>query len=318
MSETGRTDVVCMGETMALFNAQHAGPLSHSRSFNLGIGGAESNVAIALTRLGARAAWVGRLGADSLGDVILHELRGEGVLVHASRDSEAPTGLMIKERRTAATQRVWYHRRDSAGSRLEIEDLPTSLLAETRVLHVTGITPALSSTAHATIERAIDCVRESGGAVSLDVNYRSGLWEPEEASAALLPITANCDIIFAGSEEAQMLTGEMDAHTQAQSLAALGPSQVLIKLGAAGCAGLIDGKWFTQAAIPITPVDTVGAGDAFVAGYLAELLAGLHVEQRLETAVRCGAYACLAAGDWEGLPRRSELALIGSSEAVTR
>lgn len=318
MSETGRTDVVCIGETMALFNAQQSGPLPHSRSFNLGMGGAESNVAIALTRLGARAAWVGRLGSDSLGDVILHELRGEGVLVHASRDPEAPTGLMIKERRTAATQRVWYHRRDSAGSRLAIEDLPTRLLAETRVLHVTGITPALSSTAHASITQAIDCVRESGGTVSLDVNYRRGLWEPEEAAAVLLPIAANCDIIFAGADEAQMLTGETDVYIQAHSLAALGPSQVLIKLGAAGCAGLIDGKWFTQDAIPITPVDTVGAGDAFVAGYLAELLAGLPVKQRLETAVRCGAYACLAAGDWEGLPRRSELALIGSAEAVTR
>lgn len=310
--------MVCIGETMALFNAQHPGPLPHSRSFHLGIGGAESNVAIALTRLGTRAAWVGRLGADSLGDVILHELRGEGVLVHASRDSEAPTGLMIKERRTAATQRVWYHRRDSAGSRLTAQDLPTDLLADTRILHVTGITPALSSTAHDTIRRAVALVRDSGGTVSLDVNYRAGLWGPEEAAVTLLPIVADCDIIFAGSDEAEMLTGEVDARAQAHSLAALGPSQALIKLGAAGCAGLIDGKWFTQDAIPVTPVDTVGAGDAFVAGYLAELLAGLQVEERLETAVRCGAYACLAAGDWEGLPRRSELAMIGSSEAVTR
>jgi 2-dehydro-3-deoxygluconokinase len=141
---------------------------------------------------------------------------------------------------------------------------------------------------------------------------------PEEAAAALLPIVAECDIIFAGSDEAEMLTGEVNAQAQAQSLAALGPSQVLIKLGAAGCAAMVHGKWFTQAAIPITPVDTVGAGDAFVAGYLAELLAGLQVEQRLETAVRCGAYACLAAGDWEGLPRRSELAALESTEAVTR
>jgi 2-dehydro-3-deoxygluconokinase len=93
---------------------------------------------------------------------------------------------------------------------------------------------------------------------------------------------------------------------------------VIIKLGPDGCLALIDGVEYSRDAVRISPVDTVGAGDAFVAGYLAEFLAGLPVADRLTTAVKTGAFACLNTGDWEGFARRSELALLDAGEPVTR
>ena len=104
----------------------------------------------------------------------------------------------------------------------------------------------------------------------------------------------------------------------ARAIAELGPSQVIVKLGASGCAAVIDGEELRVAAIPIIPLDTVGAGDAFVAGYLHELLNGSTPAARLETAVRAGAFACLGPGDWESLPTRADLALLDASDPVVR
>jgi 2-dehydro-3-deoxygluconokinase len=93
---------------------------------------------------------------------------------------------------------------------------------------------------------------------------------------------------------------------------------VIIKLGADGCFALVDGRATRQPAIAVHPVDTVGAGDAFVAGYVSEYVAGHGISTRLTTAVTAGAFACLTHGDWEGMPRQSELGLLNASEPVTR
>lgn len=310
--------VVCIGETMALFRASQVGPLIHSRGYELAIGGAESNVAVALRRLGVDVVWAGRLGGDTLGDLIVHELRGEGVLVHAARDRDAPTGMMLKERRTDDLTRVTYYRRDSAGSRLSVSDLPLDLIAGAQILHVTGITPALSASAREAVIEAVRFARGAGTLVSFDVNFRRTLWDVDAASSTLPELIANTDILFAGTEEARILGADGEPAQLMSSLADLGPQQVLIKLGKDGCAARIDGKEFGRAAVPIRPVDTVGAGDAFAAGYLAELLADAPPELRLDTANRCGAFACLAPGDWEGLPTRSELSALDAEEGVVR
>ena len=315
----GASDVVTLGETMALMKAATPGPLAFTESLGLGIGGAESNVAIALSRLGTPVTWVGRVGADSLGDLVVRELLAEGLDVVCGRDESAPTGLMIKERRTNETAKVWYYRSGSAGSNLAPEHIPAEKIARARLLHVTGITPALSETAAKATEYAVDCAKDSGTLVSFDLNYRSGLWSKEAASDVFRHLISRADIVFAGDDEAAIAVGPAgDALELARRVAALGPSQVIIKLGADGCAALVDGAEYHQAAIPVRVLDTVGAGDAFVGGYLAELLSGEPVRQRLLTAVKTGAYACLVSGDWEGMPRRSELPLLDAVEPVSR
>lgn len=313
------TAVVTLGETMALMKADTPGPLGHVRSLSPGIGGSESNVAIALQRLGTPVTWVGRVGADSLGDLVIRELQAEGLQLAAVRDAAAPTGLMIKERRTAEALKVWYYRSGSAGSRLSPQDVPADIISSAQLLHITGITPALSASAADAIDHAITCANDAGTLVSFDLNYRAALWSKEEAGRALRRIAPRADIVFAGDDEAAIAVGPAESALElAERIAALGPTQVIIKLGPDGCAALIDGTAYGQDAVKITPVDTVGAGDAFVAGYIAELLAGRPVQERLQTAVRTGAFACLVPGDWEGMPRRDELDILGVKEPVAR
>ncbi|HEY5229863.1 MAG TPA: sugar kinase [Galbitalea sp.] len=310
--------VVTLGESMGLFRANSVGSTIHVSDFTLGTGGAEGNVAIALARLGTPVRWLGRVGADPIGRRVLRDLRAESVEVVGIVDPDASTGMMIKEQRTADATRVQYYRSGSAGSRLSVEDLAAADIPGAALLHVTGITPALSASARAAVFEAIALASSADIPVSFDVNHRASLWQEDPASV-YRELAEKSDLVFAGDDEARILFP--DAATPlalAHAIAGLGPSQVLIKLGAAGCVAVIDGVEYQREAIAIRAVDTVGAGDAFVAGYLAELIAGLPVDDRLSTAVTLGAFACLNSGDWEGFPTREELGMLTRSEPVQR
>lgn len=311
--------VVTIGETMALMATPSYGPLQHSATLNLSIGGAESNVAIGLRRLGVDVTWIGKVGADSLGDLVLREIGAEGVRVIGVRDTDAATALMVKERRTSAETRVWYYRAGNAGSRLGVTDVDFGLVRGAALLHVTGISPALSPGLAAVILEAVRVAREAGVRVSFDLNYRGKLWSRAEARDFYRTIIPLADIVFAGDDEAAIAVGEADDPLElAHRLVELGAGEAIVKLGAHGAAASVDGVDYRRDAVRVEAIDTVGAGDAFVAGYLAEVLAGADVPTRLTTAVTVGAYACLTIGDWEGLPRRDELAALTATEQVNR
>jgi 2-dehydro-3-deoxygluconokinase len=295
------------GETMGLVAADGIGLLEYARSFTLRIGGAESNVAVGVTRLGGAATWLGRVGPDATGDLIERRLRNEGVTTHAIRD-EAFTGLMVRYRRSGEQTHVDYHRAGSAGSRLNPTDLPRAEIEAAAVLHVTGITPALSDSARAAVFQAVETARAADVTVSVDVNYRSKLWSRYDAAPVLLDLVSRADLVFASPDEAAIFVAPGAA---VDGLAALGPKEAVVKDGARGCTALIDGSRFALPALPVTVIDPVGAGDAFVAGYLAERLAGAEPEQRLRTAIAAGAFAVTVPGDCEGLPRRADLAAAG-------
>ena len=308
--------VVTLGESMGLFIASAAGP--RPETFRLGIGGAESNVAIGLARLGCEVTWMGRLGADSTGELIQRELKAEGVRTHVVIDDGAPTGLMVKSQPLAGVTRVEYHRAGSAASRMTPGDIDAEAIRHASVLHVTGITPAISESAAATIEHALDVAEGAGIPISFDINHRPSLWRGKDAAETYRAIARRASVVFAGLDEASLIVDGSTPVDLATGIAELGPAQVLVKLGGDGCLALIDGVLQEVAAIPITPADTVGAGDAFAAGYLAELLEGESAAVRLATAVRAGAFACLGPGDWESLPRRSDLDLLGGNDPVLR
>jgi len=311
--------VVTAGETMALLRAETLGRIEHLDHLRLGIGGAESNVAVGVVRLGGSARWIGRVGADGLGRRVVRELRAEGVEVCARVDADAPTGLMIKTTPTGGSTRVEYHRAGSAGSRLHPDDLRDDVLADAGVLHVTGITPALSATAAQTVRELVGRARADGVPISFDVNHRSALWSASAAAPVYRELLSQADVAFAGEDEAALIVGAAPALELARRLRELGPAEVVVKRGAAGAVAVTpEGAW-EMPAVPVTVVDTVGAGDAFVAGYLFEMLRGGDIVQRLHTAVACGASACGGPGDWESLPTYAELgALGGGGDPVTR
>lgn len=313
--------VVTIGETMALMAGATPGPLQHSATMTLGIGGSESNVAIALRRLGVDVTWIGKVGADSLGDLVLREIGAEGVRVAAVRDPDAATAIMVKERRTPADTRVFYYRQGLAGSRLRVDEVDFDLVRSASLLHVTGISPALSPGMADVVGEAIRVAHEAGVTVSFDLNFRSKLWSRQQAGEAYRRILPSVDVVFGGDDEAAIALDGADASDPialARGLIGLGAGHAVVKLGARGAVAVVDDVEYEEAAVPIVPVDTVGAGDAFVAGYLAEYLAGESVATRLETAVTVGAYACLTHGDWEGLPRRFELSALTATEPITR
>jgi 2-dehydro-3-deoxygluconokinase len=301
--------LVTVGETLVLLSPPGVGRLRHASTLHVGIGGAESNVAIGVRRLGQRACWIGRLGADEFGDLVLGRIRSEGVDVDgAIRDPAVSTSVMVKERRTADLTRVTYYRSDGPGARLQPTDLNPDAIAGAGVLHLTGITPALSSSARETVHKAAEIARGARVPVSLDLNYRAALWTPAEAARELTELVRVSDIVFAGEDEAELLGLVGDPAEVASRLAELGPRHAVVKLGVRGAVACVDGAQLAVPAVPVQAVDPVGAGDAFVAGYLAEFLAGEPAAQMMAVAARCGAFAVTSPGDWEGLPTRSDLA----------
>lgn len=311
--------LVTVGECLGLVNSLGAGGLEYGTHAEISFGGAEGNVAICASRLGARAAWVGRLGDDPFGHRIARTLRGEGVEVFASEDREHFTAMMLKERVGDGMTRVNYLRDGGAGSRMTPADLPGPLFARAAVLHVTGISAGLSASARETIFSAVALAREAGALISFDVNHRNKLWSAEAAAPVYRELAALADIVFAGVEEAEIIVSPGSPAELAGRLTELGPSQVIVKLGERGAFALVDGVRYEQPAFAVRAVDTVGAGDAFVAGYLTELLAGEPVVTRMRTGAASGAYACLRAGDWESMPTRARLrSLLDQSDPVER
>ncbi|WP_375479828.1 sugar kinase [uncultured Jatrophihabitans sp.] len=305
--------LVTIGESLALFAAPTVGRLAHQSHLELRMGGAESNVAIAVSRLGGAATWIGRVGDDPLGEFVVATIRGEGVRVHAPLDS-ASTSVMIRERRNSWTSRVTYYRENGPGAHLRPADIPEACVRNAAIVHLTGITAALSASSLATVHSVIDIADEAGVKVSFDVNYRRALWSPDRAAPALTAIARRCSILFAGTDEVHLL-GYPDAHTNdlcttARALAALGPAEIVIKAGELGAASWDGADALFSPAMPVVSIDPVGAGDAFAGGYLAELLTGAGLAGRLTTATRCGALVVAAAGDWEAAPTRADLRLL--------
>ncbi|WP_334151485.1 sugar kinase [Microbacterium sp.] len=312
--------VVTLGETMALVRTTEIGSLRHAHGMALGIGGAETNVAIGLARLGVAVSWLGRVGDDSLGERVAREIRAEGVDVRTVVDPDAPTGLMVKERPSAASTAVHYYRAGSAGSRLGAADLPDGWVESASLLHVTGITPLLSTSARDAVLAAVARARAAGVTVSFDINYRSALAIPAVAGPVLCEIAEHADIVFGGDDEFAILYPDASSAESAALLRDAGCATTVLKQGPAGATVFIGDTTVESSGFVIDAIDTVGAGDAFVSGYLSALLDGLDVDATLRRANACGAMACLTPGDWEAAPTLRDLArfLDGGADPVRR
>jgi 2-dehydro-3-deoxygluconokinase len=314
-----RPDVLTFGETMAVLRSHAPGPLQHNDQLRLSCAGAESTVAIGLARLGHQALWVGRTGDDELGDVVRSALRANGVEYGGIVDPGRQTGLLLRSARTRELTRVYYYRRESAGAALTMDDLKDALARGPRIVHATGITAALSADARTTTIDALAVARDSSAVVSYDVNFRSRLTTVPDAAEVLRTLLPGIDILFCGEDELPVLAAALGrAALTVDDLAADPlPVETVIKRGRHGAIAFVGGRTVSRDAVLVPVVDVVGAGDAFVAGYLSAYLDGLPVEQRLHRAVVTGALSVGSEGDWEGLPTRAELDLLDASPDYT-
>ncbi|MFF3832732.1 sugar kinase [Streptomyces sp. NPDC002458] len=317
-------DVLTFGETMLA--AQLPGTLAVGAQARTTVAGAESNVAIGLARLGHHAVWAGLVGDDEPGRLVLRTLRGEGVdITRAGTHATAPTGAMLRERRVADLARVHYWRSHSAASLLTPADLAPALGDGARILHLTGITCALGPGPLEAVRTAAAHAQAQGWTVTLDVNHRQRLWTAEEAGRALRPLLPHITVLIASDDELPVVTGvsggtpdgEDGSDGEERAVGALldaGVREVVVKRGGEGAAVRDrQGARHSLPALRVPVRDTVGAGDAFCAGYLSGLLDGLPPAGRLARGNTLGAFAVASDGDWEGLPRRDELGLLDAA-----
>ncbi len=302
-------EIVALGEAMLVFAPTDVGRLREATHFRRFLAGAEANTAVAFARLGHSVGFIGQVGDDEFGAMIVGLLRAEGVdTTHLRRVPGAFTGIYFKERSGSHNApRVFYYRAGSAASQLAPDALDPAGFAGARLVHLTGITPALSDSCAEAMRRAITLAREAGARISFDPNYRARLWPREAAAPILREFTAQADIALPNAEEARMVVGEGKSETLARGFRDLGPQVVAIKLGEAGAVGL-QGKAFVRVpAEAVEVVDPVGAGDVFNAGFLSGVLRGWSIERALKLGVYLGAAVVTGVGDMDRLPDVGEL-----------
>lgn len=272
-------EIVCIGETMALVTPTDAA-LSGAHEATIGLAGAESNVAAGVVAAGHSAAWASRLGDDPLGTRITAELSRRGIELWTERDDEAPTGVMFKDPGAEGSS-VYYYRRGSAASRMSPGYIAAERLAGVRIVHTTGITPALSPTCRAMADQLFIDARSAGALVSFDVNDRRALWSMEDAAATLARLANAADIAFVGRDEAERVWGTA---TASEIKAFLPDCPLLVvkdgDIGATAFDG--DSEPVFVPAPTVDVVEPVGAGDAFASGFLSATLEARSLADRLQ------------------------------------
>ncbi|MGW4230626.1 sugar kinase [Streptomyces sp. NPDC004980] len=311
---TADADVVCLGESMVTFLPSQPGRLADVPTFGRGIGGAESNVACALAAGGHRAKWVGRVGADGFGDHLVDTIAGYGVDTSAvRRDPDRPTGIYFRTAadRATDTHEVAYYRAGSAASAMSPDNVPYEDLLSTRVLHLSGITAALSADC-LTLLHDLTAPRDGRPLISFDVNHRPGLWRNGDAGEVLLGLARRCDLVFVGEDEAEEAWGVRGAAAIREALPE--PAVLVVKRGAEGATvfsrgervtGGITDTVTTVPALHVDVVAAVGAGDAFAAGFLSATLRDLPVRDRARHGHLMAAAVLTVPGDLTDPPARA-------------
>ena len=303
-------DILSFGETMAMFVAEQTGDLASVNAFHKRIAGADSNVAIGLSRLGFKVAWLSRVGADSLGRFVIDTLEKEGLdCSHVAIDSTHPTGFQLKSRADDGSDPVVeYFRRGSAASHLSPQSIVPGLL-KARHLHATGIPPALSATAREMSFELMTRMREAGRSVSFDPNLRPSLWaNTQQMITEVNRLAALAHWVLPGLSEGRLLTGFEDPADIAAFYLDQGVEAVAIKLGPHGAYYRTHHDQGFVAGVPVqTVVDTVGAGDGFAVGMISALLENHSFADAVKRANWIGSRAVQSRGDMEGLPNRAEL-----------
>ncbi|GAB5463218.1 sugar kinase [Hoeflea alexandrii] len=261
-------DILCLGEPMLEFNQQPDG------NYLPGHGGDTSNCAIAAARQGASVGYVTHIGADTFGNSFMDLWRAEGVNVENIKQvSDAHTGVYFVTHGKDGHE-FSYFRAGSASSRMAAADLPVKALESCKILHVSGISQAISDVAADAVFEAIRIVKAAGSKVSYDTNLRLKLWPLERARAVTHAAMAQCDIALPGLEDAEQLTGLSDPDAIADFYLHLGAKIVALTLGAEGTLVATPERRERVKGRRVEAVDATAAGDTFDGAFLARLMAG--------------------------------------------
>ena len=318
---TSRFDVTTIGETMLRLSVGSGQRLSATTSLDVHLGGAESNVCAALASLQRRCGWVSALPDNPLGHMALRQLRAFGIdtsTVHLAANSRMGTYYVEFAAAPRAIQ-VFYDRSSSAAAALQINEVDWDYMLDTRVLHLTGITPALSESCRDLVSYATKRAKEAGVIVSFDVNYRSRLWSPEAARHFLSKLINDVDLLICGQSDAETVFGfSGDAPSVLHSLSQISQAKfIVITLGSAGAVARHETETLSQAPVRAKVIDRLGAGDAFAAGILDGWLDG-SPSKGLKHGTALAALALSQAGDMLYTNREELTEVLVQSEVQLR
>ncbi|MGH0054304.1 MAG: sugar kinase [Sphaerochaetaceae bacterium] len=298
-----KQDVITLGESLVAFIPDTHTKLRYVHRFGKVVVGAESNVAVGLAKLGYSTGWVSKVGDDEFGHFIIRELRAEGVDTSSvTVSSEGPTAIMFKQFSNSLDTSVFYYRAGSAASTMSKDSIDWNYLKRTKIIHISGITSALSNTCRHMVEAVFAFAKQEHILISFDPNIRRKLMREEEAKDILKPLLLQADIALLGENEGHTLLGTDNPEEIAKILLDHGCRSVGVKRGNKGAYVASGTKGFFIEPYPVQVVDTIGAGDAFNAGFLAGLLKNQSIEQCGKMGVLLGALAVSSQGDVEGLP----------------
>lgn len=304
-------EVVLFGEMMVLLIANEYGPLPSVEVFRKKTAGAETNVAIALSRLEHNVAWCSLLGNDSMGVYLRSVIEAEGVNCEQVKLVDgARTGFMLKGRVLNGDPPIEYYRSGSAASQMSVDDIDFDWLSRARHLHVTGIFPALSTKTFELTVKAIEFMKMAGKTVSFDPNLRPSLWKSEsEMKVKINYLASLAHWVLPGFDEGKFLTGASYCQDVADFYHELGVDDVVIKLGPKGAyySSTTAGKGEVVGKPVVNIVDTVGAGDGFAAGFISGRLDGLSFYDAVRRGTIIGASAVQVESDTDGYPKKEEL-----------
>jgi 2-dehydro-3-deoxygluconokinase len=291
-------DLITFGEVLLRLSVASPGLIETARQLDVQIGGAEGNVAAACARLGLRVAWISAVPDNVWGARVIRELQGHGVdCSYVSSIAGARLGAYFLEYGAAPRPiRVLYDRRDSAFTRLTADMINWEAVRRARMVHISGVTPALADSSRSLVHRLID----EASAVSFDLNYRTALWSPEEAYQFVAPILPRVDYFFLGQTEAQtVFRRDEPPEAMLEVLSRMAPKATIALLqGAQGATVLCNGKLWRPSIRPdVKVVDPIGAGDAWVAGFLWSTLRGRRTQDAVDAGAIVAALKCSTWGD---------------------
>lgn len=301
---TSSPDIVCLGEPLIEFNRPKEGD---GRTWLQGFGGDSQNVAIAAARQGASTGYLTSVGQDWMGDAFLDLWKNEGVdASRVTRHPTAPTGVSFVTH-SAAGHKFDYLRKNSAASLMTPGTLATDYIAGARVLHLSAIGQAISDSARATCDAAIDAARTAGVKVSYDTNLRLRLWELDVARAVIDATIARCDIALPSLDDSRELTRLTEPDAIAAYYLGLGAPLVALKMGAEGSLIAMRERMIRIAPHKVEAVDATGAGDTFDGAFLTRLLAGDDPETAARYANVAAALSTTGYGAVTPMPRASDV-----------
>ncbi|MFZ9471757.1 MAG: sugar kinase [Candidatus Nanopelagicaceae bacterium] len=295
-------DLYTFGEAMALFLASDTDSVLTARTYTRSTAGAEGNVAVGVSRLGLSAHFFTLMGNDQLGSAVLADFAAEGVDVSGVKRVDSFSSAMIRNPGTTAPVEASYLRKGAAASLMVPADLDQQVIAQSRWLHATGITCAISSSAASSVAAALEHARDLGTLKSFDLNIRRKLWSEEKARKVLEPLARDVDLLIGGEDEYCVVFGTSDSQEALRIAASRNNSLAIMTKGPEELRYALDGQVHVVRPPLVKSIDPVGSGDAFTSGVISGLLGGLTAADAIAQGTISGARVASQFGDWAGLP----------------